>query len=68
VAQLRALDASYHGGLCAYIDNARRLLSDSREGVGLVAEATTDLEGSVRFCRADALVALPWVGLMPGLA
>lgn len=30
--QLAALDASYHGGLVAYVRNARALLRDSREG------------------------------------
>ncbi len=31
-AQLAALDASYHGGLVAYIRNAKQLLNDSKEG------------------------------------
>lgn len=30
--QVVLLDASYHGGLKTYIDNARQLLDDSREG------------------------------------
>ena len=32
VAQLVALDKSYHGGLAAYIGNAKKLLADSKEG------------------------------------
>ncbi len=32
MAQLSALDGSYHGGLAAYIANAKRLLQDSKEG------------------------------------
>ncbi|KAF8062991.1 hypothetical protein HT031_003830 [Scenedesmus sp. PABB004] len=32
LAQAAALDAAYHGGLRAYLSNARRLLADSREG------------------------------------
>lgn len=30
--QLTHLDASYNGGLAAYIENAKKLLQDSREG------------------------------------
>jgi hypothetical protein len=30
--QIVLLDSSYHGGLKTYIDNARQLLQDSREG------------------------------------
>jgi hypothetical protein len=30
--QLVLLDASYHGGLSTYINNARKLLEDSRTG------------------------------------
>jgi hypothetical protein len=30
--QLALLDASYHGGLAAYINNAKQLLTDSKEG------------------------------------
>jgi hypothetical protein len=30
--QLSLLDASYHGGLAAYINNAKQLLADSKEG------------------------------------
>jgi UDP-sugar pyrophosphorylase len=30
--QLMLLDANYHGGLAAYIDNAKQLLADSKEG------------------------------------
>ena len=33
VKQLSHLDANYNGGLRAYIQNAKRLLDDSREGV-----------------------------------
>ncbi|KAG2447470.1 hypothetical protein HYH02_007398 [Chlamydomonas schloesseri] len=33
LAQLAVLDASYHGGLAAYVRNARQLLADSKEGV-----------------------------------
>ncbi|KAL4423375.1 hypothetical protein ABPG77_004306 [Micractinium sp. CCAP 211/92] len=33
LAQLRHLDASYAGGLAKYIQNARELLKDSKEGV-----------------------------------
>lgn len=32
ISQLMALDASYHGGVAAYIHNARQLLKDSKEG------------------------------------
>jgi hypothetical protein len=32
VQQVVLLDSSYHGGLKTYIDNARQLLDDSREG------------------------------------
>ena len=32
VQQLVHLDASYNGGLVAYINNAKQLLQDSREG------------------------------------
>lgn len=32
LAQLRHLDASYAGGLVKYIQNARKLLKDSKEG------------------------------------
>ena len=32
VEQLKALDASYHGGITAYISNAKKLLQDSKEG------------------------------------
>ncbi len=32
VQQLGHLDASYNGGLVAYIKNAKQLLQDSREG------------------------------------
>mmetsp|Transcript_13425 Transcript_13425/g.32803 ORF Transcript_13425/g.32803 Transcript_13425/m.32803 type:complete len:805 (-) Transcript_13425:652-3066(-) len=32
VAQLVSLDTHYHGGLCAYIANAKQLLRDSKEG------------------------------------
>jgi UDP-sugar pyrophosphorylase len=30
--QLSLLDANYHGGLVAYIHNAKQLLADSKEG------------------------------------
>lgn len=33
LAQLHHLDSSYAGGLCKYIQNARKLLHDSKEGV-----------------------------------
>eukprot|EP00198_Chlamydomonas_reinhardtii_P000981 XP_001690316.1 UDP-N-acetylglucosamine-pyrophosphorylase [Chlamydomonas reinhardtii] len=33
LTQLCVLDASYHGGLAAYVANARQLLRDSKEGV-----------------------------------
>lgn len=32
VSQLSVLDEHYHGGLTAYISNARTLLQDSKEG------------------------------------
>lgn len=32
VAQLLQLDGHYHGGICAYIRNAKKLLKDSKEG------------------------------------
>jgi hypothetical protein len=32
VTQLVALNRSYHGGLAAYVTNARKLLQDSKEG------------------------------------
>lgn len=32
VQQLKRLDASYNGGLAAYINNAKQLLQESREG------------------------------------
>lgn len=32
IAQVGQLDGSYHGGLKAYIQNAKKLLSDSKEG------------------------------------
>ena len=32
LAQLQHLDANYAGGLCKYIQNARKLLHDSKEG------------------------------------
>ena len=32
LAQLQHLDANYAGGLCKYIQNARKLLRDSKEG------------------------------------
>ncbi|GIL88648.1 hypothetical protein Vretimale_17244 [Volvox reticuliferus] len=31
--QLRILDASYHGGIAAYVRNARKLLQESRDGI-----------------------------------
>lgn len=36
VGQLAQLDASYHGGLLAYIANAKQLLRDSKEGAWTV--------------------------------
>ncbi len=33
VSQLSALNASYHGGLPSYIDNAKKMLQDSKEGL-----------------------------------
>ncbi|GLI66614.1 hypothetical protein VaNZ11_010538 [Volvox africanus] len=33
LAQLRMLDASYHGGIAAYVRNARKLLQESRDGI-----------------------------------
>ena len=38
IQQLARLDASYNGGLAAYIENARRLLQDSRAGLGAKAQ------------------------------
>ncbi len=32
MSQLMTLDASYHGGVAAYIRNAQQLLKDSKEG------------------------------------
>lgn len=32
VKQLMLLDQNYHGGLAAYISNAKQLLADSKEG------------------------------------
>ncbi|GLC50653.1 hypothetical protein PLESTB_000403900 [Pleodorina starrii] len=33
LSQLRVLDGSYHGGIAAYVRNARNLLAESRDGV-----------------------------------
>ena len=41
LAQVAGLDASYHGGLAAYLSNARKLLEDSKEGEGRGGEHGT---------------------------
>ena len=58
LAQLRHLDANYAGGLCKYIQNARKLLHDSKEG---------GLPGSGR-PRATHRAGLPWTCGLPPVA
>ncbi len=45
LAQLRHLDASYAGGLAKYIQNARELLKDSKEGAAQLARLSGDRAG-----------------------
>jgi hypothetical protein len=52
VRQLMGLDASYHGGLMAYIGNAKQLLRDSKEG----AQGPAGQPGRGRGLRAAALL------------
>ena len=56
LAQLTHLDASYAGGLCKYIQNARKLLRESKEGVQSV-------EGRQRACKASPLSTPPPHGM-----
>ena len=55
LAQLQHLDANYAGGLCKYIQNARKLLRDSKEGEsagsgpGAALEAAMDAETRCRW-------------------
>jgi UDP-sugar pyrophosphorylase len=42
VQQLAVLDAHYHGGLTAYISNAKTLLQDSKEGEARANDSSTD--------------------------
>ena len=42
MTQLSHLDANYNGGMRAYIQNAKRLLDDSREGAPMSAPYTLE--------------------------
>ena len=61
VTQLSHLDANYNGGLQAYIQNAKRLLDDSREGAHafgpytLEAQAASPLSNTGGLRRAPQL-------------
>lgn len=51
ISQLMNLDGSYHGGLVAYIRNAKQLLRDSKEGASSTGRDYPRVSHSGTFCQ-----------------